>query len=393
MQMNMKRFVALLLAASCFSLPAGSVPATAAKPLSFTVTLMENTPMYGSPDDTLQPSGAIAPQNVRIVEAEDSWLDYRHPSEAKWFKAETWLGGQWIRLELRKAGAVSPVDMNMWLQSETPLFDTPYADAATGLALSPQRVRVTAEYRSKFHMAYLVDTWAGAKWVVGLEHPIAPVTDIRETWSLPAGVALFDAPIPDAGSITMELGAQTVTALQQYKGDWYRIVTSDGREGWINRKYAQPQGASAADESIHVTVTTPLMKYPVAPELRLGSIAPQQVRAFEKWTSPEGEAWFRIHSYAGDAWIRPLTHQGPYLSEEAALKLGKAMDPEGTAVWSAEFIAEFLAEESREIRPVWAVRAVYPAGNQMVVWIDAVTGKQLGLAEIEGGGWFPLTLL
>jgi hypothetical protein len=70
-----------------------------------------------------------------------------------------------------------------------------------------------------------------------------------------------------------------------------------------------------------------------------------------------------------------------YVDMETAMKLGKQMDPKTEAVWSAKLVEN--KEIEKQTYTVWEVTAVYPAGNKMIVTIDAVTGKQLVLGEIE----------
>ncbi|WP_248925914.1 DUF4309 domain-containing protein [Paenibacillus hamazuiensis] len=114
----------------------------------------------------------------------------------------------------------------------------------------------------------------------------------------------------------------------------------------------------------------------------MGAIAPQTVKAFEKWVSPDGEQWFHIHSWQGNAWIKSLIND-QYLDKEAAIKIAKQMDSVNNPQWNAEFLRDFQDEISKENRAVWKVIAVYPAENKMIVFIDAVTGKVLALTETE----------
>jgi hypothetical protein len=78
-----------------------------------------------------------------------------------------------------------------------------------------------------------------------------------------------------------------------------------------------------------------------------------------------------------------------YLDMEAAMKEGKRMDPNGDADWSAEFIEnkEIEINNQKQTYSVWEIKAVYhPYGNKMIITIDAVTGKQIMLTEIEAPG-------
>jgi hypothetical protein len=383
-----KTFITLIVAclfSLCFSFTSAAAPASSMQrevpKLSFNITLLEDTPMYSSPDETLRSRGIISPQDVHVIGAEENWLSYHADTEKKWFKVKTWLGDEWIRLELRKTGTIEANDMYLWLSKNVRLYDSPFSDTSTGLALSSQTVHVLAHYRSKFTNSYLVETWAGKKWLVDLANNFFPVTKIHEQIELTTTISIFDTPMPYNGEKGV-FSPQIVTAFQKYN-EWYLVVTSNGVEAWINKKFAQPEGVKQTNESVKVSVITPLQKYPYVYEINMGAIAPQTVKAFETWISPEGESWFHIHSWQGDAWIRTVKSQ--QLTKESAMEIAKQMDPNGNAQWTAEFIGKYQVEPSKEIRPIWAVTAKYPAGNKMIVYIDAITGKQVGLTEIEAG--------
>jgi hypothetical protein len=55
--------------------------------------------------------------------------------------------------------------------------------------------------------------------------------------------------------------------------------------------------------------------------------------------------------------------------------------------WSAKFEKNAPIEMNNEVKPydVWKVTATYPAGNKMIVTLDAKTGDILALGEIESG--------
>lgn len=383
----MKKSVVLLFSLCLFSLSFNFTAAQEPKPsglkemkLSFNISLLEDTPIYNSPDETLVPAGVIAAQHVHAIGALDNWLSYTSNTDKKWFKVETWLGDAWISLELRKTGKVMDTDLDIWLSKNARLYNTPFLDSDTELALSSQIVHVRAQYLSKFTSSYLVETWAGEKWLVDLANDGYPVTKIHEQIELTTTTSKFNTPIPYSGDNGV-FEPQVVTALQTYNNDWYHVITANGEEAWINKKFAQPAEVKQTMESVEVTVVTPLQKYPYVYEINMGTIAPQTVKAFETWRSPEVEAWYHIQSWQGDAWIRD--GKSITITKETAMSLAKQMDPNGNALWTADLVSEFQVEPSKEIRPVWKVTAAYHAGNKMIVYIDAVTGKQVALTETE----------
>ncbi len=110
-------------------------------------------------------NGMISPQDVRIVAVQEDWLTYGNVTDTKWFQVETWLGPQWIQLELQQVGNLERVETNLLLQQSTSLQDSPHPDSTLSFVLSPQKVHVIGLFRSKFAESFLVDTWVGPKWI------------------------------------------------------------------------------------------------------------------------------------------------------------------------------------------------------------------------------------
>ncbi|NQX58273.1 hypothetical protein [Paenibacillus qinlingensis] len=129
------------------------------------VTLFENTPIYSSKDTSTGMNGMISPQDVRIVAVQEDWLTYGHVTETKWFQVETWLGPQWIQLELQQVGNFERVDTYLLLQQSTSLQDSPHPDSTLSFVLSPQKVHVIGLFRNKFTESFLIETWVGPRWM------------------------------------------------------------------------------------------------------------------------------------------------------------------------------------------------------------------------------------
>lgn len=373
------------MVAGAAALPVGYAAADEPQvtPMQANVTLLQETPVYASPDAP-EPSGALAPQQIRVIGAEAGWS--RAPfvgTQRRWFQAQTWQGTRWLSLELRQFGTVLPQETELWLSRPAALMDSPAADGDTGLALAPQTVRTTAMYMSKFGTSYLLDTWAGPKWIVASDG-VFPVIEWNETIELPTITSKFDRPVPYGGDNGV-IHAQTVQAFEKYGDQWYHVHTATGFDTWINRAFAVPEGATETEETFDIAAQTMLHKYPNVDVIPMGAIAPQQVKASAKWTSPGGTLWIRIATWQGDAWIKPFGTKVA-ISEEEALRIGQKMDPNGSARWSVAFSDDYRMDGKEEGRPVWIVTAVYPAGNKMAVYIDAETGRQLAMSESEAPG-------
>ncbi|WP_135555424.1 PepSY domain-containing protein [Paenibacillus cymbidii] len=352
-------------------------------PMQVNVTLLQETSIYASPDAPAA-SGALAPQQIRVTGAEAGWS--RAPFEGmqrRWFQTQTWQGTRWLSLELRQLGNVQQEEGELWLSRPAALLDSPVTNGDTGLALAPQTVHTTAMYFSKFGTGYLLDTWAGPKWIAASDGTF-PVQKWNETIVLPTTTSTFDQPVPYGGDSGV-IQPQTVQAFEKYGDRWFHVHTATGIDTWINRAFAVPEGATETEETFDIAAQTMLHKYPDVDVIPMGAIAPQQVKASAKWTSPGGTLWIRIASWQGDAWIKPFGAKVA-IGEQEALRIGQKMDSSGSAEWSVAFTDDYRIDERDEGRPVWVVTAVYPAGNKMAVYIDAETGRQLALSESEPPG-------
>lgn len=104
---------------------------------------------------------------------------------------------------------------------------------------------------------------------------------------------------------------------------------------------------------------------------------------------------FGVHGYltyaeaialAARASLRETLNVTPLLIDEAvALQIAKKMDPNSEAEWKVRFKKSLVLHYNgnRQIYDGWVVEAVYPAGNKLVVYIDARNGKIMVVSEIE----------
>jgi hypothetical protein len=74
-----------------------------------------------------------------------------------------------------------------------------------------------------------------------------------------------------------------------------------------------------------------------------------------------------------------------YISQDVALDIAKKLDSKADIKWDANLIKDKQVEinNQKKTMTVWDLTAKYPAGNKMVVEIDAVTGTILSQADIE----------
>jgi hypothetical protein len=74
-----------------------------------------------------------------------------------------------------------------------------------------------------------------------------------------------------------------------------------------------------------------------------------------------------------------------YISQDVALDIAKKLDSKADLKWDANMIKDKQVEinNQKKTMTVWDVTAIYPAGNKMIVEIDAVTGKIISQADIE----------
>jgi uncharacterized membrane protein YkoI len=84
-------------------------------------------------------------------------------------------------------------------------------------------------------------------------------------------------------------------------------------------------------------------------------------------------------------YILPYRDYALLIDEETALQTAKKLDPDSEAEWKATFKRSLVLHynKNRQIYDGWIVEAVYPAGNKMVVYMDARTGKIMVVSEIE----------
>ncbi|WP_028552770.1 hypothetical protein [Paenibacillus sp. UNC451MF] len=280
-----------------------------------TVTLLSNTPIYSKPDETTTPTAVLSPQDVKVTYAESQWfLRNSYPESPKWLKIQTsWVGEQWIHLPFEQIGTIQKVDRYSYHLGAA-LYDSPiinpaiYPPASTGNA----SLHEIGEFATPAGTSYKVETEHGAKWTMSRGRTVIPNT---EPVPLKLPTPLFDTPWPYQDKELKMLEPQILTPLEKIEpeaglgnwmeGVWYH-VREGNNEGWINKKYADPEDAKSTEDSVKLgSDATRLFRFPGS-YISLDStvIAPQVVQALAYWDDPSShQRWYQIDSFMGKGWF------------------------------------------------------------------------------------------
>ncbi|SFM30290.1 hypothetical protein SAMN03159341_12537 [Paenibacillus sp. 1_12] len=323
--MNMKRrrhvyalVIVFMLVNSIVSLPANAAlydpisrkfnPPT----LPPAITLFEQTPLYSTPDDSLNPTAELSPQDVVTVDAEQAWYA-KQRGEKVWIKIKTtWTGELWIHLDSDKIGVVKPVDTNIALLWSAALYTQPSLSTMTDVVLAPQTVHANAIFESPVtYLAYsyrIETSWLGDMWIVSNPHILSDMEILNQDMDLQTET-LYMEDYDTANRLQRPSDAkliqpQNVFALEKTENGIYHVRSQDGDMFWINPYYAQPLGVEKINESPNLKKETTLHLFPTMPFPTFGILTPQTVTAFEKWTDLQGKRWNHIHTWAGDMWVQ-----------------------------------------------------------------------------------------
>jgi hypothetical protein len=77
-----------------------------------------------------------------------------------------------------------------------------------------------------------------------------------------------------------------------------------------------------------------------------------------------------------------------YLDQNQAIEIAKRYDANPDTKWSARLVEDTKMEVNNADTPysIWITEAVYPAGNKLIVYLDAVTGREIAMTETEVPG-------
>ncbi|NOV03908.1 hypothetical protein [Paenibacillus planticolens] len=270
-----------------------------------TITLLHETKLYASPNENSFSGASLTPQDVQTAGAEADWYNPFFGIQ-KWVKIHTsWLGDQWVHIDLPEIGWLTPRDEFLDVSGDMPLYNKPEY-GYTGATLTSQIVHTKGIfYRPMQSPTWLLDTWLGDKWftpsgamVIEGVSKVSP--DVRV--NLQGKASLFQAPsnqpyIPYATTIE----PQILSAIAK-QGDFYKVVTSDGKSGWVSNRFEQPADTETINIDILLKEKTSIYAYPNL-QSYLDPVTPQTVHAKAKVNDIWGNTWFQIQTWRGDAWI------------------------------------------------------------------------------------------
>jgi hypothetical protein len=153
--------------------------------------------------------------------------------------------------------------------------------------------------------AYLLETAAGDKWLSPYaEFVLEPIIKQDRNLTFTTEGTIFDG--PSSYSYSKErphFQPQTFHVYETYQ-DFAHVETKDGKKFWVHPQFAQPERTQPIDKTISLPDKTELYEYPNDLSYINGVLAPQDVKAKETYIDAWGNCWYKIQTYAGDAWIR-----------------------------------------------------------------------------------------
>ncbi|MFC5451172.1 hypothetical protein [Paenibacillus aestuarii] len=277
------------------------------------ITLFEQTPLYSTPDDSRKPFAALTPQDVTTVDAEQAWY-MKQRGEKVWIKIKTtWAGDLWMHLDYDKIGVVKPLDTNIALLWDTALYTQPSLSTMTEVVLAPQTVHANAVFESPVSYlsnSYRIETsWLGDMWVVSQPHMLIDMEILNQEMDLPTETLYMEDydtsnRLQRPSDVKM-IPPQKVFAFEKTQNGVYHVRSQDGNTFWIQPEFAQPAGAEPIKERLKLLKDVRLYLFPTMPFPTFGVLSAQTVDAFERWTDPQNEQWYHIHTWAGDMWVQP----------------------------------------------------------------------------------------
>ncbi|MBP1964502.1 hypothetical protein [Paenibacillus aceris] len=274
-------------------------PANALIAYPGSVVLHQETPVYDSPCECGKPVLKLSPQEVYILEShipEDG-------IQTNWYRIATWRGEKWIKLkESDWKGQEQLENAYVVILKPTNLYNNPELEGRTSVVISPQTLHVNARSGDYFR----IDTWLGQQWIRRNAEMLLEVEKKEEMLELPSITAVFEQPDASSPQVT-ELSSQIVHSFER-AGNWYHIDTWLGPK-WVNPKIAQPEKPVASVETVKISKSAQLYRYPSFEAKSLGTLAPQNVKIYER-----SGGWVHIHSdWVGDAWLYPMPLAKDYL--------------------------------------------------------------------------------
>gem|GEM_PF-1931062 len=289
------------------------------------LTTRSELPLYGQWNGPAE--GSISMQQVRSIghlhycSMSGSLLEPPPECGNDAYLVETWAGPKWLmNPPLVEDLPEEAYTAEFTILEQVPFFDQP-ASADFNLPFTldyvqPSKVQVTArKVLNENVIWYKIRLPEGDKWILPMGRTLDNVQPVSATIQLPTGARLCENPNLECFFSNESAGPGAYEAAEQWN-DWYLIRTDRGMK-WVNPPEAlreRPLGIQPANEQVQLLATTTTYRTPdtkgVAGHLA-GFFAPQYVDAFEKWTSPSGEQWYRVHTSETQEWVREQDVQIP----------------------------------------------------------------------------------
>jgi hypothetical protein len=273
------------------------------------LSLFDETPIYASKNDKLQPSAVLSPQEVQVVDAEKQWFYSNDPNEKKWIKIHTsWLGDQWVHLPVNQIGYVNPVDYYFYYGYQY-VMDLPVFNGGAyyggnrfvSAQLQSQTVHVTGEFVTVYDKNYQVEMPNGTKFV--FEKGML-IEKISEEVALKTNTPLFSLPFGGLTSIITTLKPQTVKAFEKIKDSTMYHVRTELGEGWVSSYYAEPENPTPTQATIELKGDTQLSILPRSGfQINGAKLTNQTVKPTVSWKDEENNLWYQLQTKDGNAWF------------------------------------------------------------------------------------------
>ncbi|KPV60918.1 hypothetical protein QJ48_02900 [Paenibacillus sp. A3] len=284
-----------------------------------TLTLLNTERLFDRPDARTDTGQSLAPQEI-VTTAE---LHYgpkyvinatsASGQTGTWYQVETtWMGPKWIlKPALMEDVHAKTVDYDLKLSGAEIAYEVPYDGEGKGEAVEPGIVHAIAKWQYS-PQAFFIFTWykvrlpQGERWIKPEHEVLEDYKALNEPVKLTTKTRYFEERRPSYDrNLWLEPGAYKAV---QSVGDWTQLETPEGLK-WVNLKRAlleRPEGIVPIEETVKLTAETQTYWFPATGEMchLKGFFTPQEVQAFERWTSPEGEVWYHIKTFSGTEWVK-----------------------------------------------------------------------------------------
>lgn len=286
------------------------------------LNLYEDTPIYASKDDSLEPSAILSPQEVHVTGAEKKWFLPDDKTGKSWVRIQTsWLGDQWVHLPVKRIGYIKPVDYyfyyNYQMLLNDPNYTGPYASMAGPMfdSLQNQTVHVTGEFVSVYDKTYQIETEKGPKIALERGNLVERTT---EKITLNSDTPFYTIP-GTATSFMRILHPQTLTAFEKFVGSTMYHVHTDLGDGWVNLEDSEPTDMTKTDVTIQLNGKHQLFRFPKqAFHISGANLEQMSVKPVAYWKDPDGFLWYQLRRNDDVMWFM-LNPETDEITDSSAL--------------------------------------------------------------------------